>query len=231
MGHSLLSFILHTETNNLWSRWQRLNIETGLTVASMGSSIPSGTCALYRDLYSAFFYGEHSEFHSSGISIDHEELLLRHPGAVNWHKIPQLWQKQDSSWTAKQSFKLTNRLNQYSWVCHQAAHVRYYEWAVNQVSINVWASKFHGSLSNWWRAVPSVCLRYTQVYIDFSAHTGHKVMLTLHITIPWKWVTEINVCYTSFKHSYIKSRNICQRNGFLSFQPSSCFCWEALKTA
>lgn len=123
MGHSLLSFILHTETNNPWSPWQRLNNETGLTLASYGQ-LDSKTHLRALQRYVVCFYSEYCEFLWSGISIDHEELLLWHPGTLNWHKILPLWQKWDGSWTVKQNFKLTNRLNQYSWLCHGAAHVQ-----------------------------------------------------------------------------------------------------------
>lgn len=84
--------MLHGETNNLWSLWRRLNNETGLTVTTMGSLIQRPhLCALQSSVFC--LYNELCGFHSSGISIDHEELLLRYPGAVNWHKIPQRRQK------------------------------------------------------------------------------------------------------------------------------------------
>lgn len=100
---------------------KKLDNETGLPAASMASSTQKAHLrALQRSVFC--LYSEYCGFHSSGISIDHEELLLWCLGAVNWHKIPRLWQKSDGSWGVKQSFNLTNRLNQYSWLCHEAVH-------------------------------------------------------------------------------------------------------------
>lgn len=97
------------------------------------------------------------------VSIDHGELLLRYAGAVNWHKIAQVWQKRDGSRTAKQSFEMTNGLNQHD-VAMKQLMFRHYEWAVNQVSIKVWASKFYHCLWKWWNYGFRLSLEHESLY-------------------------------------------------------------------
>lgn len=170
MGHSLLSFILHTETNNLWGPWQRLNNETGLTVATMDSLIQSHTCAPHRDLYSAFTANTVYFIQGGSVLITRSFYCIL--AAVNWHKIPPLWQKKERKkkrwfvnsetelWADKQPESIFMKLLMF----------RYFEWAVNQVSINVSISKFYHSLWNWWRR-KSFCLSLVQESLYWSQHS------------------------------------------------------------
>lgn len=149
MGHSLLSFIQHTETNNLRSLWQSLNNETGLTVASMGSSVQSHNWNT-------------GGFHSSAICIDHAAGFFFFFASCCriWLKIPQMVREQWNKGFSKQTM----------WInIHESARVQVLWTAVNKVSINVLASKFHCSLWNRRRAMPRVCLQNMKVRIDFGA--------------------------------------------------------------
>lgn len=110
------------------------------------------------------------------VSIDHGELLLRYAGAVNWHKILQVWQKWDGSWTVKQSFEMTNGLNQHDFAMKQLMSRRY-EWAVNQSSIKVWASKFYHCLWNWWNYSSCLSLLHESLYQQ------HENSITLYSII------------------------------------------------
>lgn len=110
------------------------------------------------------------------VSIDHGELSLRYAGAVNWHKILQVCQKWDGSWTVKQSFEMTNGLNQHDFAMKQLMSRRY-EWAVNRFSIKVWTSKFYHCLWNWWNY--SFCLSL----LHESLYQQHKNSITLYSII------------------------------------------------
>lgn len=126
-------------------------------------------CASQRSVLC--LYSKHCVFHSRGISIDHEELLL-HPGCC---KLAQ-----DSSTLAKKRKKkkrwFVNSETEL-WADKQPESIfmkllmfRYFEWAVNQVSINVSISKFYHSLWNWWRR-KSFCLSLVQESLYWSQHS------------------------------------------------------------
>lgn len=134
-------------------------------------------------------YSHKCGFHSSGIGIDHEELLLWYPGAVNRHKIPES-ETVHERWSRALSWQ-TGWINIHDFAA-ELLTFRYYEWAVNQVAINERESKFLCSLWIWWWAQPPVCLWYIKKSIliwTLSQDTKKEPLLTLHTITQWKWVT------------------------------------------